>query len=214
MSILIHFLEPWHFPLHEALPRLSSEEREQVERFVFEKDACRWASYRAQVRAHLGKHLGVSPDQVDWRTEEHGKPYLPGVPVHFNVSHCDDLGVLALSKLGPLGIDLEARSRAPELVGCEAAFCHPDECVEVAALPPADRPIRLLEIWTAKEAALKCLGTGLTHPPQEVMISDQRAIGELASLDELTIHRPEHPLLARHMVALATAEKTPDWIWL
>lgn len=184
---------------------LDAAERDKAARFHFEKDARHWSACRSALRRILGEMLGLDPLAVPLDFGPHGKPLLapPHHGLHFNLSHCRDLAVLALGRDGPLGIDLEAADRAPSLLGCEEAFCHPEE---LARLPgsPAPRAAALLELWTAKEAGLKALGTGMSLAPQSVALDPAgRRLTGLPELEALCLRRLEHPALARHVGCIA-----------
>lgn len=167
----LHLVLPDHSLRDEDCGDLSEAERLRAAAFRFPADAARWISYRAALRRILGAAIQVPPDKVRLELTEFGKPLLstPHDSLHFSLSHCNDLALVALCPDGPVGVDLEPLSRAPELSGCETTFCHP---IEIAELPdePSARCLRMLEIWTAKEALLKALGTGFIHPPESFRI--------------------------------------------
>lgn len=192
-------------PAREIVRHLDPAERAAAARFHFEHDARRWSACRSALRRILGEALGLAPLAVPLVFGAHGKPLLapPHHGLHFNLSHCHDLALLALGQDGPLGIDLEAADRAPSLLGCETAFCHPEE---IARLPGPDtaRAAALLDLWTAKEAALKALGTGMSLAPQSVALDPAgRHISGHPGLSTLRLHRLDHPSLARHVACIA-----------
>ncbi len=151
---------------------LSPAEQEQAGRFRFEKDARHWRACRAALRGVLGEALGLSPAAVALEFGEFGKPRLaaPFDDLHFNLSHCHDLALIALCPDGPVGVDIEPADRASSLLGCESAFCHPDE---MASLPDDEtaRAGMLLDCWTAKESLLKAVGTGFSLAAQSVSVA-------------------------------------------
>lgn len=154
-------------PLEELRTKLTPDEQQRANRFHFEKDAIPWALYRATLRQILGELIGLPPLDVPILYSDHGKPLLgPSAGhIHFNLSHCEKAAVLIVAIDGPVGIDIEPLDRSETLLGCESAFCHPEE---IAALPlKSRRAMRLLEIWTAKEAALKAMGTGFSQAPEQ-----------------------------------------------
>jgi 4'-phosphopantetheinyl transferase len=176
---------------------LTAEEIARADRFRFEKDAAHWIACRVNLRRILGQAIQRPPRDVPLTLSETGKPLLaaPYDSLHFNLSHCSDLALVALCAEGPVGIDLESLARAPDLLECATTFCHPREISELPSETGA-RASQLLRIWTAKEAVLKALGTGLSHPPESVRIllgnpvgtaiSDRRLVGvENQSLHEL-----------------------------
>jgi 4'-phosphopantetheinyl transferase len=57
-----------------------------------------------------------------------------------------------------------------------------DEAALIRGLPEADAAAAFLRLWTCKEACLKCRGTGLQTPLDEIrieLLDDTRAIGRL-----------------------------------
>lgn len=184
---------------------LSAAEREQAGRFRFEKDAIHWRACRAALRHVLGEALGVDAAAVRFDFGEFGKPALcpPWDDLHFNLSHCRDLALIALCRDGTVGVDVEPANRAASLLGCEDAFCHPDE---MAALPGGDGPraAALLEIWTAKEALLKALGTGMSLAPQSVsVVAPPASYAGDSRFRDLRLNRLSDPMLEKHLACLA-----------
>ncbi len=193
---------------------LSPSEREQAARFRFARDARRWSACRSALRRILGEALAADPAALVLDFGPHGKPLLPPPHhgLHFNLSHCHDLALLALCQDGPVGIDLEPADRAPTLLGCESGFCHPEEIAALPVAPDARARARaLLALWTAKEAALKALGTGLSLAPQSLSLArGDRALADHPLFGGFRLHRPEHPALARHLACLAAPAATRE----
>ncbi len=205
-TISIHLIPSEHPSTDTGWPLLSPDERIRATSFVFPVHATHWIACRAALRKILGNTIHVPPADVPLVIQELGKPELaaPFDYLHFSLSHCEDLAVLALCVDGPVGVDVERASRASELPGCETTFCHP---AELAALPPDPdaRGRQLLDLWAAKEALLKALGTGFTHPPESVTIHGHTATSEvpLAGIENQTIHRLDHPALAGFSAAVS-----------
>jgi 4'-phosphopantetheinyl transferase len=184
---------------------LSAEEQKQAERFRFEKDAVHWRACRAALRVVLGEALGIFPEAVAFEFGEFGKPSLatPGNDLHFNLSHCRDLALIALCRDGTVGVDVEPADRATSLLGCEDAFCHPNE---IAGLPADEEPraTMLMETWTKKEALLKALGTGFSLPAQSVSVANPpRSYAGDSRFRELRLHRLSNSTLLKHHAWIA-----------
>ena len=145
----------------EALARLSPGRREKARRL--RRGPSRLLSIGAGLliaRFFPGKEPLIAPG---------GKPYIPGGP-EFSLSHSGALAVIALADV-PVGADAE-KDRP---VG---------EAVRLRALTGAERADSrdFLFFWTRKEAALKCLGTGVDRALDSL---DVRA--DSAELDGRTI---------------------------
>lgn len=199
----IHLLSTEVIALDTALSRLTEDEKSRAKRFHSRDEANYWISCRALLRGILGHAIHLPPQKVPFALTALGKPILPPPydSLHFNLSHCNDLVMIAICHAGPVGIDLESRNRASELFGCEPTFCHPQE---ISALPieKIARCSELLRVWTAKEALLKALGTGLSHPPDTVRINFQSPVSiavsnaPLPGIGDQRLHELNHPRLA------------------
>jgi 4'-phosphopantetheinyl transferase len=137
---------------------------------------------RAMTREVLGARLGVAPDvlEVSRRCRHcghptHGKPTLPGAPdVSFSTSHSGTIGVIAVAGDGvDVGVDIEQVRPRTHLAELAARTLVPEALAAWRAAPEAEQLTRFLHAWTAKEAYLKAVGTGITvnlsdvpeHPP-------------------------------------------------
>ena len=77
---------------------------------------------------------------------EHGKPYLEGNPLYFNLSHSGGMIALAVSD-HEVGVDLQQRSDVPPAVR--------------RRLSEQENQEDFFRLWTAKEAYVKFLGETL-----------------------------------------------------
>ncbi len=202
----VHIVDPSRVPDPENI--LTAGEQELAARFRFEKDALRWRSCRAALRRILGAALDCDPVTLPIETGEFGKPSLaaPHQGLHFNLSHCHDLALIALCSEGPVGVDIEPADRGRSLLGCEGSFCHPDE---ISGLPAAEneRAAALLDLWTRKEALLKGLGTGMSLAPESVSLADPTS--PHPRLLPFAVRKLDHPALGRHLAHLALPHACP-----
>ena len=123
---------------------------------------------------------------ADWAIGEHGKPYLPGAPFYFSLSHADGLCAAALSS-DPIGLDVERiRPLRPALL---PRFCTSEEI----ALCKTD-PDLAVKIWTRREARAKQNGRGigqkLTALSSEGISSVRFAVGGRNFWLSCTAHEP------------------------
>lgn len=165
-SISVTLLEvaqwlPW---LDDARQLLDPVEvaRVQRRRFPAHRDAL--AIAYAMHRLVLGQALGEEPARVPLTRDDLGCPRLAGDVAFTSLSHADGLVALAVTRSGPVGIDIELRSRAavmPELAG---SVCHPGEAAFLSGLDECARGAAMLALWVRKEALLKAAGVGLAVP--------------------------------------------------
>lgn len=146
----------------EAFPAdaLSASERAAAARFRFPRDRTRATASRAGLRRLLGGYLGVPPGSLVFAVGAEGKPRLAGAgAVCFNLSHSGIYAAAAVSRGREVGIDVE--KIRPDASGRDIAarFFSGEEQVWLDATPGVEAFFRL---WTAKEAVLKAMGTGLS----------------------------------------------------
>lgn len=142
-----------------AVP-LSPDERERAARFVFERDRRRFNVCRGALRLLLAAYTGASADAIRFRYGKRGKPELAGGEIQFNVSHSEDLALLAFSLKKRLGIDLEHLHPVPELEHIAQSHFSPAEQEVMARMPSDLKQVAFFNCWTRKEAFIKALGDG------------------------------------------------------
>jgi 4'-phosphopantetheinyl transferase len=91
--------------------------------------------------------------------------------IEFSVSHGGELLVLAFADSAPVGVDVEPIVELED-VGAELLdfTLTASERLRQQEVPAAQRTRSFLHHWTAKEAILKALGTGLDVEPQAVTL--------------------------------------------
>jgi 4'-phosphopantetheinyl transferase len=118
---------------------------------------------RALIKRTLSACLEISVDEIQLQYGNYGKPFITGVSqaIDFNLSHTQDILVLAVTKLGQIGIDIEPSNRSLESLEIAETICTDFELQEVNSLAQDLRNPFLLQLWTLKEAFSKSLGLGL-----------------------------------------------------
>jgi len=156
----------------EDVAVLSDAERDRAARFRFEIHRGRFVSGRAALRRLLGSQLGCAAPEVSFAYGDHGKPSVQGASTPFNVSHSEDVALIAVGHgVGELGVDIElARSGVggPEIA---RRFFAPGEVARLLAVDPSERDDAFLRCWTRKEALLKAHGGGLSLPLHDFEVS-------------------------------------------
>jgi 4'-phosphopantetheinyl transferase len=143
---------------------LSGTERERARRFAFERDRRRFIVARARLRHLLAARLGSAPEEIDFTTGSHGKPGLSGGDWTFNASRSGDVAGFAFSRGREIGIDIETVRDLPEADTIAARFFSRRENEDYLALSSADKATGFFNCWTRKEAFVKAIGDGLSHP--------------------------------------------------
>lgn len=146
---------------------LASDERQRAARFAFDRHRRRYIVARARLRQLLGERLGVSPEKVNLAYSPAGKPSLaPGYErdLRFNLSHCEDVAVYTFADAAEVGIDVEAVRELDDADAVAERCFSPVEYDVYRGLPERERPQGFFNCWTRKEAFIKALGSGLSHP--------------------------------------------------
>ncbi|MBL9136527.1 MAG: 4'-phosphopantetheinyl transferase superfamily protein [Verrucomicrobiales bacterium] len=159
----------WRVAIPGSLPAraaswLHAAEIERARRYHREEDALRFTSVRAAARRILAERLRITPQQVVFNESPTGKPFVAatlGPPTEFNVAHSGGLGLLAVSTLGPVGVDLESIDHARPHLEAVEPYLGNEERRAIAILPPAARSRFLIESWVMREAMVKAIGVGL-----------------------------------------------------
>lgn len=171
---------------------LNSDERQRAGRFRFAKDREHFVVARGVLRDILGRYLGTPPARIGFSYSQYGKPSLEEGSggdgrLRFNVAHSHGLALYAVGRGRELGLDIEYLR--DDLAGLEVAerFFSPPEVAALRALPAELRTAAFFNCWTRKEAYIKALGEGLSHPLHRFSVS--LIPGEPASL----LHAEDDP---------------------
>jgi 4'-phosphopantetheinyl transferase len=165
---------------------LSASESERVARYRFPEHANRFVIRRGTVRRLLSAYLDVHPAAVSFVENAYGKPLLapPLDRLQFNTSHTGDWAVHGFALDHPIGIDIEAVRHDMATEEVAGKVLSPKEKELLSRLPPQERVEAFFACWTCKEAYVKALGEGLSHPLTEFSVSMDR------DLDEWQLSRP------------------------
>lgn len=157
----------WCIPL-DARPDadgrcLDAAERARAARLRFEVDRDRYVTAHASLRRILGLYCGRDPAALTFVVSASGKPALDGHPdLHFNLSHSADVAVLAVTTGSAVGADVERRRTLEDRQSLAQRHFSARELAAWRSLGAAAGDTEFLVAWTRKEAALKCLGVGLS----------------------------------------------------
>ena len=151
-----------------ALPVLDLTERERFERYENADVARRFAIGRLRLREMLAALLGIAPAAVPIQIGLHGKPALTRAAqssgLRFSVAHCEELLLIALTRLGDVGIDVE-RVRPIERWArvADRVFGPGDRAAIGREIAGGDEPSSVFfRFWCRGEAELKAIGCGIS----------------------------------------------------
>ncbi|MEU6548764.1 4'-phosphopantetheinyl transferase superfamily protein [Streptomyces sp. NPDC046915] len=106
-----------------------------------------------------------------------GQPHLPQWPATgISLSHSGGWAAAAVGLGRRVGVDIEVPSAlSPRMV---RRCCTPRDAARLSALPGRDRETAFAWLWTAQEACVKALGTGLAGAPWTVPVGIGQRSGE------------------------------------
>lgn len=150
---------------------LAPDEMERAARFHFERDRNRFIAGRGILREILGSYLETGPSQLCFEYSPRGKPRLKTIDerphLHFNAAHSEDLILIAVTQLYPVGIDVERVRPISELENIATQYFSAGEAADLMALPKDEQVRSFYRLWTRKEACLKATGEGLSGSTRE-----------------------------------------------
>jgi 4'-phosphopantetheinyl transferase len=143
---------------------LSPDEIARADRFVFERHRRRYIVGRAALRRLLAGETGIDPRRVAFEYGPSGKPALADTgttSLWFNVSHSDRLGLVALTRRGPVGVDIEQKRGIDDVLRLAQTAFSENELRSLREMEPTRRHDAFFAGWTRKEAYIKARGDGL-----------------------------------------------------
>ena len=147
---------------------LSQDEINRAERFHFDKHRRRFAISHNALRQILAMYLDVNPAEIKYDQTSHGKPWLTGPfkegGLFFNLTHSHELALTAVTRRGEIGIDVEYLKDFVDIDGIATRFFSTLEQAVYLDLPEDQKVKGFYNCWTRKEAFIKAIGEGLSHP--------------------------------------------------
>jgi 4'-phosphopantetheinyl transferase len=152
---------------------LSPDETERAHRFKFEKHRNRYIAGRGALRAILAQYLDTGAAGLRFGYQENGKPTLIEnyAGIHFNLAHTEDLALVAVTRIGLVGVDVECVRPIKNVDELVARFFSPRESESFQKVSDERKPAAFFNLWTRKEAMLKATGEGITRSLSLVEVS-------------------------------------------
>lgn len=141
-----------------TLPRFIQE---QIKEKQNEDDRRRSLAGYMLARRYTAAFCNKKPEEIEFDFGEHGKPFVINGRVHYNISHCQNYVVLAVSEQ-PIGVDIEIVREFSALLAQKKFTEQEVEYIAAAGREGRSMQQAFYEIWTAKEAYLKFTGAGIS----------------------------------------------------
>lgn len=128
---------------------------------------------KGYLRNVLGEYLNQHPKKVVFTYNQYGKPELegPSSAINFNVSHCQNQFLIALTLKRKIGVDIECTGRFENWMEIAKHSLSQREQDELFKLVKHKQELAFIRGWTRKEAYTKALGLGLLHDFSEFSVS-------------------------------------------
>ena len=150
----------WQVNLETIVPRLavlSADEKSRADRFKFNQHRQRFVAGRGFLRSLLSRYLNCDPGTLEFDYGSHGKPFLRGSTIQFNLAHSQHLALYAVTVNRAIGVDIEQVRPIEQLDQLVQRFFLSSEAEVIQS-----QPALFFQYWTCKEAFLKATGTGLS----------------------------------------------------
>lgn len=150
---------------------LNQNEKRRAENILIEKNRKMFIKCRSILKLLLSNLVGIKTDNLEIYEGVNGKPYLNQKDVFFNVSHSGDCFVIAITHLGPIGIDVEQKNRIMDCSKIKSFLFSESELKLFDCLEQESKQEAMINAWTRKESFFKALGSGLTSPLKELEVN-------------------------------------------
>jgi 4'-phosphopantetheinyl transferase len=142
-------------PFFTAL--LSSEERSRAEKFKLANLYQNFVVTRGLLRKIVGKYLGENPYGLVIKYSPSGKPFMEA-SVHFNISHSNNLALLAFCAGNELGIDIEYKRQIKNIEEICLRFFSKQEIEDILSADLKLKVEKFYDFWVRKESYTKAIG--------------------------------------------------------
>jgi len=147
---------------------LNETERERMAALRRHEDRLRFGAAAALLRTVVGAETGTPPERVAVHRScpdcqrPHGRPTLPGLGLHASVSHSGARVAVALTRVGPVGVDVEEPRDVLFAELSDRVLGEGERAHDAGAF---------YRYWTRKESAVKATGDGLRVSLSGVRVS-------------------------------------------
>ncbi|WP_019505897.1 4'-phosphopantetheinyl transferase superfamily protein [Pleurocapsa sp. PCC 7319] len=172
--------------IEQLATSLSTDEMARANKFYYLKHKNRFIAARVILRLLLANYLQINPEKIEFEYSNRGKPRLAASidnsSLQFNVSHSQEYALYGFTNHHLIGVDVEyLREMANITELARRFFTHREFHQLIADLTGREQEVAFYQLWTAKEAYLKAIGTGLSGSLSDIELSlDDRNLKLLA----------------------------------
>lgn len=163
-----HFVDIWQADLIQDAAILSKfrdvldeQEKYKADTYKLPLMRDRYVAVRGISRLVLAGYLKADPATLKFTVGEYGKPALICNTLHFNISHTDNLLLVAVANFPEIGIDIEVIKPRNNLDGLARRCFTASEFQVWRQLSLSQSLDTFYRLWTKKEAFVKAIGRGI-----------------------------------------------------
>ncbi len=146
---------------------LTQEEQARAAAFQNADRATQFRVVRTALRQILSVYADLPPMMLRLMHDRMGRPAMapgqPGDDLHFSVAHSKAIGLIAVTRAGPIGVDVEFMRADRDFSAIARRFFSPAESNILSSMPADAQRTAFYRCWTVKEACLKAMGWGLAE---------------------------------------------------
>ena len=166
-------LHLWRFrldlPLNEIVTLKSVLSRDEVvraDKLLIEEKRQQFIIARGMLRSILARYANENRSELVFGYGTQGKPKLLNSPdpLYFNLAHSGDWAVLALSRDGDVGMDIEQVAPSLDFMSIAKKYFSLSEYKNLKDATGVRQKRCFYRLWTAKESRLKQQGSGFSTP--------------------------------------------------
>ena len=197
---------------------LSPDEQERADRFHFPHHREWYIVARGTLRTLLGRYLNCPPQSLTFAYGEQGKPVLADMPpserLEFNVAHSEAVGLIGFIWGRPVGVDIEHIRSLKDMGQMAKRFFSAEEYQTWTAVPAHQQDQAFFNCWTRKEAYIKVIGEGLSHPLNRFVVTLKPGeSGRLVTVDGSAAKAEKWQMQAVHPTADFAAAVAVEGGW-
>jgi 4'-phosphopantetheinyl transferase len=159
-----------YFSSQHLFSLLNEDECLRANRLIDSRKKHQFRASRITLREILSLYLKLHAKQIKFKYSEFGKPsidpFINHQRIEFNLSHSQNIMLLALSQVQPVGIDIEeikSISSSEQIINSYFSFIDKNAYQQLSL---HKKLFAFHTLWTRKEAHAKALGTGFSKTPQ------------------------------------------------
>lgn len=197
---------------------LSAQESQHIEKYKNAQAKQIAVISRAMRRLVISQYSNLPPEAHQFSDGTHGKPQLLNNKhnIKFNLSHNEQVVVMAVCLNDEIGCDIESATRPIKVDTISKRYFHPCEHQQLQNLPVEQQQLNFFKIWTLKEAFVKATGRGISLG-LDTFYFQQQDLLTINFCDSFVLSKNEHwqfnqDSFQGQLLAVCRASKQPQQI--